>query len=76
VFGHHGPRWGVWLSLFLIAAPLTLAGSRTVPRAVRLGGRQDLLLRQAALARSILRDHLLCFGAIASLVVVQLAAVR
>jgi len=45
-----------------------------VPGAVRLGSRADPAERQSALVRSILRDHLLCVGLIAALLVVQLAA--
>ena len=68
------PRWVAWSSLALAAAPIALAGGRTVPSAVRLGGRGDSLERQSALARSIRREHLLCLAAIAALLVLQLAA--
>ncbi len=68
------PRWLGWASLVLAAAPILLAGAHTVPSAVRLGARGDPLDRQNALARSILRDHLLSFAAIAALLVLQLSA--
>jgi len=64
-----------WVSVISALAALTgigLAGSRTVPAAVRLGGRTDPPERQAALARAIGRDHLVCLGAIATLLVIQL----
>ncbi len=65
-----------WVSVVSAAAALTgigLAASRTVPRAVRLGGRRDPASVQSTLARSVLRDHLVCLAAIATLLVVQLA---
>jgi hypothetical protein len=66
-------RWARWCSLGLALAPIALAAAHTVPSAVRLGTRRDAATRQSALARSICRDHLLCAGAIAALLVVQLA---
>jgi len=68
-----GPGWVPWVSLALVAAPILLAGARTVPSAVRLGGRRDSIDAQSALARSIFREHLLCIAAIAALLVVQLS---
>jgi hypothetical protein len=68
-----GPAWTRWSSLALAAAPIGLAGTRTVPNAVRLGTRADEPEQQSALARSILRDHLFCFGTIVALLAVQLA---
>jgi hypothetical protein len=66
----------VGVSVVSLAAALTgigLAGARTVPRAVRLGGRADPPPEQTRLARSICRDHLVCLAAITTLLVVQLA---
>jgi hypothetical protein len=68
------PRWAAWTSLPLVLAPVFLAGARTVPSAVRLGSRADAVDRQSALARAILRDHLLCAAWIAALLALQLAA--
>ncbi len=65
--------WVPALSLALAGAPIALAGTRIVPRAVRLGARVDPAGRQSALARSIFRGHLLCAVAIAALLVLQLA---
>jgi hypothetical protein len=67
------PRSVGWVSLALSAIPILLAGVHTVPSAVRLGTRADPIPGQSALARSILRDHVLCVIAIAALLVVQLA---
>jgi hypothetical protein len=68
------PKWVAWSSLFLAVAPIGLAGARTVPNAVRLGRGTDPVSNQSALARSILRDHLFCLAAIATLLAVQLAS--
>jgi hypothetical protein len=67
------PRTVAWVSLLLAAGPIVLAGARTVPSAVQLGGRGDTLERQSALARSICREHLLCLAGIAALLVLQLS---
>jgi hypothetical protein len=66
--------WLPWVSLGLALSAIGLAGVRTVPGAVRLGGRGDSVAVQSGLARSVLREHLFCAGAIAGLVVLQLAA--
>ena len=63
-----------WVSLVLATGPVLLAGTHTVPSAVRLGGRGDSPEHQSQLARSILRDHLLCAAGILALLVVQLAS--
>ncbi len=62
------------MSLALAVAPIALVAARTVPNAVRLGARDDdALERQSALARSIFREHVLCFASIGALVALQLA---
>jgi hypothetical protein len=68
-----GPGWVPWVSLALAAAPILLAGAHTVPSAVRLGARGDTTEAQSRLARSIFREHLICFAGIAALLVVQLS---
>ncbi len=67
------PRWVGWVALVLAGSAVLLAGARTVPQAVRLGARTDPPRRQDQLARSILRDHLVCAGAISALLVVELS---
>jgi hypothetical protein len=62
------------LSLALVVAAIVLAGTRTVPNAVRLGRRKDTLPFQSQLARDTFRDHVACFAAIAALVAIQLGA--
>ncbi len=66
--------WVRWSSLALVLVPVLLAGAHTVPSAVRLGTRSDASARQSELARTVLREHLVCFGAIAALIGVQLGA--
>jgi hypothetical protein len=68
------PIWVAWVSLALALAAITLAAARTVGAASRLGTRRDPPELQSRLARSVLRDHLLCFAAIAAMVALQLAA--
>ena len=65
--------WAAWLALVLAVLPISLAGARVVPNAVRLGTRGDAIERQSTLARSIFRDHILCAASITGLLVVQLA---
>jgi hypothetical protein len=66
--------WAPWASLALALPPIALAAVHTVPSAVRLGTRRDSIAVQSSLARSICRDHVLCFSAIAGLLAVQLAS--
>ncbi|HEX5225403.1 MAG TPA: hypothetical protein VFW29_09755 [Solirubrobacteraceae bacterium] len=67
-----GHAWVSWASLALLLGAVGLAGTRTVPQAVRLGARSDDATRQHALARAILREHLACFAAIVLLLGLQL----
>lgn len=69
-----GPRWASWGSLLLAVPAIALAAARTVPTAIRLGGRGDPIAVQSALARTICRDHLVCLAAIAAFLALQLAA--
>jgi hypothetical protein len=61
------------VSLVLAVGAIALAGTRTVPNAVRLGRREDTLPFQSQLARTTCRDHVACFAAIATLVAIQLS---
>jgi len=65
------PWWSA-LALPLALGPIVLAGTRTVPGAVRLGQRTAPGPEELALARRILADHLLCFAGIAGVLVVQI----
>ncbi len=66
------PTWLSVASLLLVGGPVGLAVAHAVPAAVRLGAATDAPSQQGRLARSIWRDHLLCFSGIASLLVLQL----
>ena len=57
-------------------AAVGLAVAHTFRAAVRLGRRTDPPEGQSALARSILRDHLLCLAAIVALLTIQLGFAR
>ena len=70
------PRWAAAVSPALTAGAISLAAAHTVPSAVRLGSRADTVAGQSRLARSVLRDHLLCIAAVAAVVFVQLAFAR
>jgi hypothetical protein len=66
------PAWVGWTALALAGAGIGVAALHTVSAAVRLGTRADAPDVQSRLARSIFRDHLVSFAAIASVLVVQL----
>jgi hypothetical protein len=70
------PGWVGWTSLGLVAGAVGLAAANTVPSAVRLGGRADPVEDQTRRARGILRDHVVCFVAIATVLTLQLAFAR
>ena len=63
-----------YASLALAAFAIVLAGARTVPSAVRLGAGRDSDAAQSALARAILRQHVLCFASIIAVLTLQLAS--
>jgi hypothetical protein len=67
------PRWVGWTSLVLAAAPIALAATRTVPQAVRLGAGVDPEPVRVGLARSIFREHVFSFAAIAAVLVLELS---
>jgi ER membrane protein SH3 len=66
-------RWAAWASLALAAVAILTASLRTVPSAIRLGTANDSATRQSELARGILRQHVLCFASMASVLTLQLA---
>jgi hypothetical protein len=74
--GDDVPDWVAVASLVAAGGPMVLAGSRTFPNAVRLGGRADPPEVQLRLARAIYRDHLLCLVGIVSLLVLELGFAR
>jgi hypothetical protein len=68
------PAVVAWVTLVLAATGIGLAAARTVRNAVRLGEQTVDPAGQSALARSILRDHVVCLGAIGTALVIQLIA--
>jgi hypothetical protein len=59
-------------ALLLLAAPIALAALRVLPNAVILGREAVDDSEQFALARAILRDHLLCLASILAFLVLRL----
>jgi hypothetical protein len=74
VAGDDVPAWVAWVSLALAVAPIGLAGSTTVPAAVRLGQRLDRPEVRARAAVHILRQHVVCFALILGLLALQLTS--
>ena len=68
----HGPVWLEGASAVLAVVPIGLALVRTVRNAVRLGARADGPEVEAKLARSVLRDHAVCFACMAAFVALRL----
>ena len=66
-------RWAAAAALLLTVCAVSLAAVRTVRNAQRLGAHADAAAVQSTLARSILRDHIVCFVAIASSLAIQIA---
>jgi hypothetical protein len=69
------PVWLIAASAALAAAPVLIAGIATVPNAVRLGGRQDGPGEQSRLARSVYRDHVVCFVLMSTFLMLRISAV-
>ena len=69
LIGRDAPDWASAASLALAVGAIGLAAVRTVPNAVRVGADEG---DAARLTRAILGDHLLCLGAIAGILVLQL----
>jgi hypothetical protein len=61
-----------WASLATAGTAIGLAAARTVRNAVRLGGQRDDEVTQSALARSVLRDHLVCLALVVAALVLQI----
>lgn len=66
------PGWASISSLVGAGAAIVLALTRVVPHAVRLGSRVDPPATRTALARGILRDHVVFFALMVGVLVVQL----
>jgi hypothetical protein len=68
----HDPLWLSVASMLLAGVPVLLALTRTVPNAVRLGRSSGGAAEQSQLARSVYRDHVLCFVCVSAFVVLRL----
>lgn len=68
----HDPVWLVAVTAPLAVIPVLLAVLRTVRDAVRIGGRLDGPAEQSRLARSVYRDHVVCFVLLATFLVLWL----
>ena len=71
----HDPLWLSATSAALAGVPILLALIRTVPNAIRLGARTGGPAEQSRLARSVYRQHVLCFVFISALLVLRLTHV-
>jgi hypothetical protein len=68
-----GPLWLDVASLVLAAIPIVLALVRTVPNAIRLGATgTDETAAASRLARSVLRDHVVCFVCVTAFLALRL----
>ena len=67
------PRWVSVASLVLTAAATGLAAAHTFANGARLGSGRGSLEDRIRLARLMLRDHLLCLAAIATVLGLQIA---
>lgn len=74
IVGDSVPAPTAWVSLVLAVVPIGLAGTTTVPAAVRLGQRVDPPEVRRRAAHHILRQHVVCFAFVAAVLVVQLAS--
>ena len=73
IAGDDVPAATAWVSLALALPAFATAALHTFPAAVRLGAREGTPAERSALARSILRDHLICLVLIVALLALQLA---
>ena len=69
------PPWVGWVSLALVGPAIGIAATHTFAAGARLGARRDPPEVQSRIARSILRDHLICLPLVAAVLVIQLAFV-
>ena len=70
------PRWASITSLVLTVGAIGLAMGHTFRTGARLGTGRGTPDQQVALARLMLRDHLVCLVAIVAVLVLQLGFVR
>jgi hypothetical protein len=66
------PVWRALAALVLTVVAVAIAALRTVGNAVRLGQETDDAEQQSRLVHMILRDHVVCFGAISAVLLLLL----
>jgi hypothetical protein len=66
--------WIGWGSLLLAGSGFVPTMTRTVPNARRLGGARDTAEEQSRLARAVCRDHMISFGRMSCVLILQLIA--
>ena len=69
------PRWVSAVSITAAVLAIGLAMLRVFGRARRLGTRTDPVHLRSSLARSILRDHVICLAAMLTLLATQLGGI-
>ena len=74
IAGGLSPAWLPWTTLALAATAIGLAGTRTLPSAIRLGLRRDDAAGQSRLARTIYADHRWCLAGMTVALVLQLGS--
>lgn len=70
------PRWASITSLVLVLGAAALAMGHTFRNGARLGAGRGTPDEQIALARLMLRDHVVCLAAIVTVLVLQLGFAR
>ena len=73
IAGDDVPQWAAIATLVLVVAPCALALLHTFGNGARLGSGKHPPERQEQLARLMLRDHVLCLGAIVAVLAIQLS---
>ena len=66
------PRWVGWVTLGLVVPAIGIAATHTFAAGARLGARRDPPEVQSRIARSILRDHLVCLALVVAVLAIQL----
>ena len=69
-----GGDWVTWSTLIAAGGPIVLAGTHTVPSAVKLGATpREASVERRRLARTILREHVMALAGIVTALTLQLA---
>lgn len=63
-----------FVSAALVLTAMVLVRVRTFPFAVRIGAAEEPAAARSDLARAVYRDHVVCFGGMAAILVMQLTS--